>query len=151
MFKQRHGLWSGSSSINVSNGRQDTNDHVEQNLNMLSGINNIVIQGHLLAPQCELADQNTQLLLKESPGSDLPGSLYFSSRGSAPFRVPPPATQVIISLLGWAVFSCFLFPYSLMTSLLSWKILLSGNFQWNNRTIYMINYCIAQLNWLTFT
>lgn len=42
MFKQRHGLWSGSSSISGS-GSQDTDGHVEHRLNMLSRISNVVI------------------------------------------------------------------------------------------------------------
>ena len=73
-------------------------------------------------PSVWTCDQFTQLFLKVSLGSGLPlpGSLYFN-QGSAPFRVPPTATQVITSLLGWAVCRCFLFPPSLLASLLSYK------------------------------
>ena len=50
MLKQRHGPWSGSSSISGSRS-QDTDDHVEHRLNMLSRIRNVVIR--VVIPQYE--------------------------------------------------------------------------------------------------
>ena len=108
---------------------------MEQNLILFSEISHVVIHGPSLAPQYKWVDQISELFLKESPGlwfpptisTSLPGSLYFKP-GFASLRVPARATQVITSLLRWAVYRRFLFPLSLLASLLPSKSSYRGIF-----------------------
>ena len=80
MFKQRLGPWSRSSPpMNGSTGSKDTGDHVEQNLNLLSGIDNVVNRGYSLAAPYELVDRINQLLVKESTRSGLPHIVALSA------------------------------------------------------------------------
>lgn len=102
MLKQRSGPWSGSPPpINGSNKGKDV-DHVERDLNLPSGINNVISHGYSLSAQCELVAHITQLLLEESPRSVFPTQWHslLHQLGSALFRVLPTATQAITSLLG---------------------------------------------------